>query len=197
MNLLTFRFATLALFSFFSSHKAPAVKDYLTVPGPVAFNKGSFSLSWTSHPSAVYYKQEYLPATEKPESFTQMVILECVVGNMTLRDAVQTKVAEMVARKKNDPSVNYAVIENKSTGEYLLDFVVSGADGKGAVVEWNAYRYVTLKEKGGKKGILLVGYAKRAYGAGTTAFLKTLKTERTADINTLASFRIPEIKIAE
>ena len=39
-----------------------AIKDYLHVPGPVVFDKSSYSLAWSSHPSAIYYKQEYVPA---------------------------------------------------------------------------------------------------------------------------------------
>ena len=34
--------------------------DYLNIPGTIYFNSTSYNLSWTSHPSETYYKQEYL-----------------------------------------------------------------------------------------------------------------------------------------
>ncbi len=36
-----------------------------------------------------------------------------------------------------------------------------------------------------------MGYSKRAYGDAGTAFLKQLKTARTADINTMATYKLP------
>jgi len=156
----------------------------------VEFNKVSYKLSWSSHPDNNYYKQEYLPANEKAETFNKMILIEALVGTVTPKDAAKAKQAELAERKKTDPVTNYQLIENPSTGEILLDFVISS----GNIVEWNAYRYSTLKD-GSNKGLLLFGISKRSYGAATTAFLKSLKTERTKDINTLAAYKLPVIKL--
>lgn len=170
------------------------IKDYLAIPGPIQYNKSSYKLSWSAHPTADYYKQEYLPANEKPETFNQMLLVEAVTGNITVRDAVNAKVKELEQRKKTDPSTNYQVIENAATGEYLLDFIVTQSSGdKISIAEWNAYRYVTLKGKSDKGGVMLFAYSKRAYGDGINSFFKMLKTSRTTDIRSLAVFEIPAI----
>jgi len=179
------------LFSFDVKNNYQQVKEYLSVPGPVEFNKTIFSLSWSSHPNNSYYKQEYLPAGERSETFSKMIMIEALVGELTPKEAMMNKVAELDERKKSDPVTNYQFIQNPSTGEYLLDFVISS----NGIVEWNAYRYTTLKDKAAGKGIVLFACSKRAYGKAGTGFLKALKTERVKDINTLAVYKIPEIKI--
>jgi hypothetical protein len=172
------------------------VKDYFAIPGPVTFNKTNYYLSWSSHPNDNYYKQEYLPSGEKAETFSNMIMIEALVGDMSLQDAVQTKIAEIEQRKKTDPVANYQIIKNPSTGEYLLDFVYSQSTGnKTSVVEWNAYRYVSLKDKSVSNGVLLFAYSKRGYGDAVTNFLKTLKTGRQADINMIAAYKIPGVKL--
>ena len=174
----------------------PTVKDYFEVPGPLTFNKTAYKLSWSAHPNATYYKQEYLPAVENAEHFTKMIMLEVVTGNYSLEELVKTKTAELDQRKKTDAVANYSVIRNPTTGEYLIDFVISQGTGANAIVEWNVYRYVKLKEKTGKKGVQLFALSKRAYGTATTAFLKQLTTDRSADINAMVAYKVPELKLA-
>jgi len=171
------------------------VKDYFEVPGPLEFNKASYKLSWSAHPNANYYKQEYLPGTESAQHFNQMIMLEVVTGDYTLQDLVKNKTAELDTRKQTDPVTNYAVIQNPGTGEYLLDFVISQGTGANSIVEWNVYRYVKLKDKSGKKGVQLFAFCRRSYGAGTTEFLKQLKTARSADVNRMATYKVPELKL--
>lgn len=186
--------AILFFYSFTPAICQQKVKDYLHVPGPIEFNKIKYGLSWSSHPSATYYKQEYLPAGQVADKFTKMILLEAVTGEFKLPDIVKAKTTELDNRKPSDPVTNYQVIENKSTGEYLLDFVLSapGANGE-TIVEWNAYRYRLVKDKSGKKGLVLFAYSRRAYGSATTAFLRGLKNERTADINAVAAYPIPQV----
>jgi hypothetical protein len=172
------------------------VKDYLTIPGPVVFNNTLYQLSWSAHPSATYYKQEYLSAPQKAATFTSMILFEAVEGNVSIADAVKAKTVELDARKKTDAVANYQLIKNAATGEYLLDFVISQSAGtKNSIVEWNAYRYMNLKDKAGKNGVLLVAYSRRSYGDSTASFLTSLKKERVRDVNALSSFKIPDIKI--
>ena len=172
------------------------VKDYLHVPGPVEFNKTKYNLVWSSHPSATYYKQEYIPTGQAVEKFTKMVMIEAVTGEFNLQDVVKAKTMELDKRKPVDDITNYRVIENKASGEYLLDFVISApGDNNNNIVEWNAYRYRKLNDKSGKKGIMLFAYSRRAYGSATTKFLEGLKQERLADINALAAYAIPQVTL--
>jgi hypothetical protein len=135
------------------------VKEYFAIPG-VAYNKKTYQLSWSAYPADNYYKQEYLPEGEKPETYSHMIMIEAVTGDISLKDAVGTKINELEQRKKNDPLANYQVIENKTTAEYLLDFVIRQSPGNAtAVTEWNTYRYLNLKDKSGKKGIQLFAYS--------------------------------------
>lgn len=188
--------AIVTLASFTTNKMAEKVTDYFTLPGPIVYNKSNYNLSWSAHPNAGYYKQEYLTAGEKQEAFTKMIMIEAVAGNVDLSSAVKAKIAELEQRKKTDAVANYQVIENKSTGEFLLDFVISQSSGNApSVVEWNAYRYTTLNEKGGRKGIMLFAIVKRGYGSGTTNFLKSLKTERQGDINLLAAYKLPVVQL--
>src|SRR5687767_12698448 len=91
---------------FMTSFVPPAhqqkVKDYLHVPGPVVFNKISYNLAWSSHPSAVYYKQEYIPAGQTVEKFTKMILIEAVTGEFMLQDLVKAKTGELDKRKAVD-----------------------------------------------------------------------------------------------
>lgn len=186
--LINLLFVSLIFFSFSLKENNQQVKEYLTVPGPVEFNNTKYNLSWSSHPNNSYYKQEYLPAGEKSETFTHMVMMEALTGNVSPKDAMINKVNELQQRKQTDPVTNYQFIENKATGEFMLDFVISS----GNIVEWNVYRYTSQKNS---KALVLFEYSRRAYGAATTNFLKALKADRVKDVNTLATFKIPTIKI--
>lgn len=197
MNKFRYLFISTIIFSgsFVSTGYAQKVKDYLGVPGPVEFNKTKFNLAWTSHPSATYYKQEYTTAQETPEKFTKMIMIEAVSGEFKLQDIVKAKTNELDGRKSTDPLSNYKVIENKATGEYLLDFILSANNQ--AIVEWNAYRYKLIKDKSGKKGLMLFAYSRRAYGSGADSFLKALQKERTVDIQAVAVYPLPAISLGK
>jgi len=181
-------------FSFTTKSNLQKIKEYFSVPGPVEYNKNTYQLSWSAHPAANYYKQEYLSPGQQAARYNQMLMIEVVTGDMDIKDAAGAKINEITARKKTDPLANYQVIENKATGEYLLDFIMSqSTGGNPSVVEWNAYRYTKLKDKSGKTGILLFAISKRSYGNATTGFLKDLKTERQKDIAALAAYKIPDL----
>ncbi len=152
MKLLTlFSVLSITLLTAFTPGDSPRVKDYFNVPGPLQFNKEAYRLSWSTHPNATYYKQEYLPAGQTSEKYTAMILLEVATGDFALADLVKSKTAELDQRKKTDLTTNYAVIQNPTTGEYLLDFVISQGTGAASIVEWNVYRYVKLKAKQAQK----------------------------------------------
>ena len=185
------------LSAFTPGNNKPFVKDYFAVPGPLEFNKVAYQLAWSSHPNATYYKQEYLPAGEKTERYSNMLLLEVATGEFSLQQVVKAKTAELDQRKKSDPVTNYSLIQNPNTGEYMLDFVLSQGEGANSIVEWNVYRYAKLKDKSGKQGVQLMAYSRRAYGTAGTAFLQQLKTTRPTDIKTMAVYKMPELKLAD
>lgn len=163
--------------------------DRLSIPDPIAFNGESYRLSWSSHPTASYYKQEYLPAGQTSERFQRMVLIEATLRGVDVNGAVAAQVSMLNKRKASDPTVNFAVLKNSKNGEIILDFILSARGPKGEdIVEWNAYRYATFRGKGGESGVLLFGISRRAYGNDTTNFLRGLKSARPVEINALASY---------
>lgn len=171
------------------AHADPA-KDMLGVPGPVSFQDTKFDLAWTSHPTADYFKQEYVPAGQTPEHFDEMFIIESS-GAGTPINAAGAKVNELKKRAATDAYVNYAVIGNKATGEIILDFILSDESTGTLIVEWNAYRYAPLTKDG---GVALYAISHRSYGDDVEKFLKDLKESRPRALNALAAFDTPPLK---
>lgn len=167
--------------------------ERLGVPGPVSFEGLDYALAWTSHPSADYFKQEYLPAGQASESYSHMFLIELVTTGVAPKDAAGAQIASLNERKASDPLVFYDAIVNAATGDVILDFIVSGTtkDGK-LIVEWNGYRYSPYK--GQKTGITLYGISRRAYGDEAKAFLTALKDWRSKTIEELAKFNAPKVE---
>lgn len=172
----------------------PKVTDYLGVQKPLTFQNKAYNLAWSSHPTASYYKQEYLQKGESLEQFRSMILLEVLSGSARLADIVNAKVNELNTMKKTNPVVRYEMFNKKETGEYLLDFVLSAnnPDGSIAIVERNVYRYKTLGSKG---GILLFGVSTRSYGKEAAAFLTALKNNRKTLVNDVAQFALPQVRL--
>jgi len=190
---LYFAIILITMSSFITTGEPATVKDYFGIPGPLQFGKASYFLSWSAHPANNYFKQEYLPANEKPDTYSNMMMIEVATGAIALGDIVKTKLNELEQRKKTDPLCNYQLIQNPKTGEYLLDFIMSvSAGGTTTIAEWNVYRYTKLPDQ---KGILLFACSKRSYGAAIPSFLRLLKTKRANDVNTLSACSLPAIKI--
>jgi hypothetical protein len=169
--------------------------DRLSLPGPIEFSGESYRLSWSSHPTPYYYKQEYLPPGQTSERFQRMVLIEAIVRGVDVNGTVAAQVNMLNKRKSTDPTVNFAAVKNPKNGEIILDFVLSAEDPKGEdVVEWNAYRYAAWRGKGGESGVLLFGISWRAYGDNTTDFLRRLKSVRPAEVNALASYPLPVVR---
>jgi hypothetical protein len=172
------------------------VSDGLSVPGPITFGPETYLLSWSSHPSPNYYKQEYLPAGQTSEHFRQMVLIEAILPEADVERVVASQVQWLDKRKATDPVVNFAILKNPKTGEAILDFMLSSDEPKqDYVVEWNAYRYAPLPQKDGKAGVLLFGISRRAYGDDTTDFLRALKSTRPQEIDTLAKYELPPVTL--
>ncbi|AFD06116.1 hypothetical protein [Solitalea canadensis] len=166
--------------------KPATVQNYLSSAETISIGGINYQLSWSSNPNNSYYKQEYLPKGQKAEKYTEMLLLEVVKGNITVKQAVSSQIELIQQRKGTDPVANYSVIENIEKNEVILDFLMSQDD----IVEWNAYRYKLVDGK----AIQLFGMSKRSYG-NSTEFLTSLKSARTTYINQLATAEVPKIKI--
>lgn len=172
--------------------------DYLNIPGPVVFESRPFGLSWTSHPGANFYKQEYLPKTESANQYKTMILVDVVTGDASIKNVVAAKLTELKQMKAGNPMVNYEVINNAATGEYMIDFLLTAnaADGKTiSIIERNVYRYKTFTNKIGQKGVLLFGVSTRTYGADVTPFLTSLKATRKELVRKVSAFQMPDINI--
>ena len=141
--------------------QAESVTDYLKVGNALQFNNETYYLGWSSHPTDIYYIQEYFPKDEKAESYHQMFSVSIEL------------------RKSTDECCNYKVMNNGDS--YMVDFLVSQKDEKNpellSVVEFNLYLYrqVTIN---GKKALELDFYSRRAYGEEIIPFLQTLTETR-------------------
>ncbi len=185
----------LTTFSFGQSAKPT---EYLGVATQLSFDKAFYNLTWTSHPTDNYYKQEYLAKGDTIEKFKKLILLEVLTGKTKLKDVVATKITELKKMKASNPVVNYETFEKD--GEVMLDFLVSEntPDGKYlSIVERNVYRYKSVVDKNGQKCVLLFGVSERAYGDDIDKFFPNLKEHRFDLINLVGAFDIPEITITK
>jgi hypothetical protein len=186
--------AVAALVTAIAVTPAFAQSDTLGVPGPVAFLGQDYNLSWRSQPSESYVKQAYTPAGQSPGTFTEMILVEAVSGDVTPKQAAATQIKSLQARKPNDPVVNYQIIENEGAGEVMLDFVISDLKANPMLVEWNAYRYMRLTNG---NGVALFAVSRRGYGEeGARGLLGNLTQVRAQVIKELATYSVPAVRIA-
>ena len=106
------------------------VTDYLGVVGPISFDKGSYNLAWTSHPTDNYYKQEYLAQGDTLEKFKRLILIDVLGSETKLKKLVAAKIAELDKMKATNPVVQYQTFEKGD--EIMLDFLLSEntTDGK-------------------------------------------------------------------
>ena len=172
-----------------------AQEELIGVPGPISFEGKTFDLTWSSHPSPTYYKQEYVPDGQAVESYVEMFMIDVLTTGETPESASAAMIAGLDQRKTGgDPVVNYAIIENTATGELVLDFLVSDTSSGEIIVEWNAYRYSPTADG----GLTLFAISRRGYGDdGAKQFLSTLTNWRQASIQALATMDLPPIAIPD
>ncbi len=199
---LNIQFITVALglfgISFSNGQINKAIKEYLNVPGPIILNKNTFNLSWTSHPSANYYKQEYITANDNIEKYTKMISVELLINDASPADLAKAKMDELKQLKATNPIINYDIFQKN--GEVILDFLISenAADGKKVnIIERNVYRYKSFSGKNGQKGVMLFGASERAYGNNVDTFLSSLKKDKPTLLNAVAAFMLPQISLKE
>lgn len=169
--------------------------ERLGVPGPIAFEGQDFALAWASAPTEGYFKQEYVPAGQAVETYTDMFLVEVATRPLRPIDAAGGQIQSLQERKETDPVVNFDILHNENTGEVLLDFVLSDLSADPIIVEWNAYRYMQQPDG---EGVVLYAISRRGYGDdGAKALLESLKTIRTPTIAALARAELPAVNIAD
>ena len=186
------------LFSTFAFGQTSKPIEYLGVTGPISFDKVSYYLAWTSHPADNYYKQEYLAKGDTIEKFKKLIMLDIITDKIKVKDIVAAKVAELKKMKVLNPVINYETFEKD--GEVMLDFIISEntPDGKlVSILERNVYRYKSVVDKSGQKGVLLFGVSDRHYGNDIDDFFATFKSKRFDLINLVGAFDIPKISVAK
>lgn len=172
--------------------------ERLGVSGSLNFDNKVYNFVWSSHPTADYYKQEYIQKGENLNKFTSMLMIEVATGTIILKNVVDAKIAELKTLQATNPFISYEYNYDAEKEEYLLDFVITrnSADGKLAVIaERNVYRYKTLPSTANKPGIMLFAISTRSYGEETKAFLAGLKTGRNALVEKLRNYTLPAITI--
>ncbi len=182
--------------SFADAQTNKKITEYLTVPGPIVLNKNTYQLAWTSHPSANYYKQEYITAKDSLKKYTKMISVELLISDATVASLAQAKLDELKQLKLTNPIINYETFQKN--GEIILDFLISEntADGKNVnIIERNVYRYKAFTRKNGQKGVMLFGASERAYGSNVDTFLSSLKKNKSQLLNAVAAFTLPKIII--
>ena len=125
-------------------------------------------------------------------------MLDVITGRTKLKDLVATKVAELNKMNVLNPVINYEKFEKD--GEVMLDFMISEntPDGKlVSILERNVYRYKSVVDKSGQKGVLLFGVSDRHYGNDIDDFFATFKSKRFDLINLVGAFDIPEMSVAK
>ncbi|RYM30856.1 hypothetical protein ERX46_17390 [Brumimicrobium glaciale] len=164
-------------------------KDFLGVGEKIIFNKKEYSLVWSSNPSNNYYKQEYLPDGKTLKEYNDMIIIESLIGDLSVEDAVKFKISELDQLRNTNPVVNYNVYDRGN--EKIIDFVIS--DGA-YIFEWNLYKY--KNEKG--KALVLYAYTYRDSLVNNDAlkpFFGRIRDNRDEMIKQLGELKLPKVKI--
>ncbi|MGE8556745.1 MAG: hypothetical protein ACN6OB_22715 [Chryseobacterium jejuense] len=171
------------------------MQEYLGIPGPINVGQKVYNLAWSSHPNDMYFKQEYIEPKENINKYNSMVLIDFVQGEFKLKEVIDHKIAELEEMKKNNPIVNYRVLEKDE--EYILDFLISenSKDGKEILIaERNVYRYKIVTNNK-NNGLLLFAISQRGYKENMDQFFKNLKTNSSQLIEAVGNYKIPEIKI--
>lgn len=171
-----------------------AQQDLLAIPGPIEYDGTEFHLSWSKPVSKTLFRQQYLPADETIDDFTQLLDFSFFNKEIELDLAVRQKVEQIQQRQKSDKFAKVNVAESPDGTEYIVDYYISESPEKGnSFVEYNIDRFRSYSE-GGEKRFVILSYAKRAYG-DLKSSARTLARERDHLMINAIEYKIPEIKV--
>ena len=160
------------------------ITDRLIVPGPIHFGSKTYNLIRTSFipDTATYntYRQEYLPAGDTIKDYKNLLFINVYTGNADMVEIANTKLDELKELKLTNPFVGYETLNNKKTGELMIDFMTSENSPDGQYIdeaERCIYRYLTMTDKSGKDYVVLLGVCIRAVGDDVEAFLAEHKSK--------------------
>lgn len=172
-----------------------AVTDYVNVPGPIQFGNDNYFLAWSAKPTDNYYKQEYLPKGDSLSRYSKMILIDVLYDTAKPRDLVYFKLNALAQRKKTDAAVDYHLIQSPDSSAYIVDFSESEGFPRTKFVEWNAYLYKSVKDKKGRKAILLFGISLRGYDDKVTDFINRIGSMRERIIQQLIQYQTPDISL--
>src|ERR1700739_4706208 len=86
----------------FTSKPNDEVVNYFGIPASLDFGKLTYTLSWSSHPNDVYYKQEYIPKGNSVERYKDMVLIDFMITDLTVQQVVARQTDMLKERKKTD-----------------------------------------------------------------------------------------------
>jgi len=121
--------------------------------------------------------REFIPKGETLEHWTKLAATR-EYGD--LDDPAAMAGAVVKDLKKQYPQSPFKIMENKQTGEVIVDFVLWPDDG--SLAEFNVFRY----SKNPEGGLFSQQYALRAYGDDTEGFLRDLRPVRERLVGTMA-----------
>ena len=143
----------------------------------ISFDGHKLALAWEANNNGERTR-EYLPEGQKLDSWTILASIR-EYPNLNDHHAVVGNLVRQL--KKQNPPAPVGLIENPTTGDVIVDFVVWPEDG--AFVEFNIFKYG--KNEAG--GIVAQQYALRAYGDKAEDFLRGLKPLRERLISEMAA----------
>ncbi|RYY54327.1 MAG: hypothetical protein EOO09_14720 [Chitinophagaceae bacterium] len=176
----------IALLSMLSSSQAyaqqkTASRDLLGLPKQILFNNINYHFSWSSHPSEAFYKQEYIPAGEKPERFRSMLLVDVLIGERTVSEIVSEKIRALKELQLTNKNISWQEWDVTGKDDQTIDFTMTapGANGNGlSIFEYNVYRYKSFTSVNGKKGLMLFAISTRAYDKNISVFRQGLSDKK-------------------
>lgn len=144
-------------------------------PQSVTFDNQTLELAWQGG-TAEEPIYEYIPAGENFETWTHLASIR---EYHAIDDWKALAEGTIQAVKQNYPGAPTQILENPTSGDVMIDFLVGPPDG--SFVEYNVFQY--SKRPAG--GTVAQQYALRAYG-DTAKFLKDLEATRERVLNEMA-----------
>ncbi len=117
--------------------------------------------------------KEFIPAEQTLETWTQLAAVRHYAKLDDPKALAGAVVRQLQQRK---PPANFELLENETSDDVLLDFIIWPEDGSFA--EFNIFLYRPTQDN----GLVMYQYALRAYGDDAEEFIKSLQADRRAKL---------------